>query len=59
MVVWLCLPAIFLSALWFPLAWVPVVGGYADKLLDLLLAFCIYTALSRETRRYRETVLGQ
>lgn len=55
-VVWVCLAAILLSAIWFPLAWIPFVGSYLDKVLDLLLAYFIYMALSRETRRYRETL---
>ncbi|MBI3410035.1 MAG: hypothetical protein HY040_16970 [Planctomycetes bacterium] len=56
LVVWACLVAILLSAFWFPLAWIPFVGSYLDKVLDLLLAYFIYMALSRETRRYRETL---
>ena len=56
LIVWLFLPAILLSGWWFPLAWLPVVGHYLDKVLDLLLGFCIYKALSRELRRYRDLV---
>jgi hypothetical protein len=56
MVVWLFIPAILLSSWWFPLSYLPLVGHYLDKILDLLLAFCVYKALSRETRRYREIV---
>ena len=60
LVVWTCLAAIALSDFWFPLAWLPILGPYVfDKVLDLLLAFCIYKALSRETRRYREVLAGR
>jgi hypothetical protein len=48
------LPLFFTSGLWCPLAWVPVVGTVIEKVIDLLLAFCMYKALSREARRYRE-----
>jgi hypothetical protein len=54
LVVWLFIPAILTSGLWFPLAWIYVIGPPLDKLFDLLLAFCVYKALSREARHYRE-----
>jgi hypothetical protein len=54
MVVWLFVPAILLSGWWFPLAYVPLIGSYLDKIFDLILAFCIYKALSREAHRYRQ-----
>jgi hypothetical protein len=54
LVVWLFIPAILTSRWWFPLAYIPFFGPFLDKALDLLLAFCVYKALSRETRRYRE-----
>ena len=57
MIAWLFIPAILTSGWWFPLAWLPIIGTYLDKTLDLLLAFCVYKALSRELRRYREVVL--
>ena len=43
---------IFLSGWWSPLSWVPVLGTLIDKLLDLVLAFFVYKALSREAQRY-------
>ncbi len=58
LVVWPFLVLILLSHYWFPLAWILGVGTYFDKLVDLLLAFCIYKALSREARRYREMLRG-
>ena len=54
LVVWPSLFAILTSRWWFPIGWIPFVGGSLDKVLDLLLAFCAYKALSRELRRYRE-----
>lgn len=51
----LCLPALFLSGWWFPPAWIPVVGWLFVKLVDLLLAFCIWKTLAREARRYEAT----
>jgi hypothetical protein len=54
LVVWLFIPAILTSSWWFPPAWIPILGQYLDKLFDLLLAFCVYKALSREVRHYRE-----
>ena len=52
--VWLFIPAILTSSWWFPAAYLPFLGQFLDKLLDLLLAFCVYRALSREVGRYRE-----
>ena len=54
LVVWLFFPAILTSFWWFPLSWIPFIGFVLEKTLDLLLAFCVYKALSRELRRYRE-----
>ena len=34
----------------------PVVGSIMDKLIDLLLAFFVYKALTREAQRYREAL---
>lgn len=56
LVVWIFLPLILTSSIWFPLAYVPLIGIYFDKLLDLLLAFCVYKALSREARKYRASI---
>ncbi len=56
LIVWLFIPAILTSGWWFPLAWVPILGHYLDKVFDLLLAFCVYKALSRELWRYMEMV---
>jgi hypothetical protein len=56
LVVWLFVPAILTSAWWFPFAYLPFFGHPFDKLLDLLLAFGVYKALSREVRRYREVI---
>ena len=53
-IVWLFIPAILMSSWWFPLAYVPFLGSFLDKLLDLLLAFCVYKALSREVLHYRD-----
>ena len=50
----LLLPAILTSHWWVPFAPVPVIGGLLDKLVDLLLAFVMFKALSREARRYLE-----
>src|SRR5438552_566703 len=47
----LLLPAILTSHWWVPFAPVPVIGGLLDKLVDLLLAFVMFKALSREARR--------
>jgi hypothetical protein len=50
------LPAILTSSLWFPGShfwW--ILGDVLDKLLDLLLAFIMYKALSREAQRYLQT----
>ena|SRR6516162_969539 len=47
------LAMIFTSGLWFPLAYLPLLGPPFDKILDVLLAFLTYKVLSREARRYR------
>jgi hypothetical protein len=49
------LPAILLSHWWLPFANVPVIGPFADKVLDLVLAFIMFKALSREAHRYLES----
>jgi hypothetical protein len=53
-VLWLLIPAILTSGWWFPLGWLPFLGTFLDKAFDVVLAFGVYKALSRETRRYRE-----
>jgi hypothetical protein len=47
------LALIFTSGLWFPLAYLPLLGPPFEKILDVLLAFLTYKVLSREARRYR------
>jgi hypothetical protein len=47
--------AILTSQWWDPLAFIPVVGWFLDKLVTLVLAFVMFKALSREARRYLET----
>src|SRR5579862_1685631 len=47
--------AILTSQWWNPLAFIPVVGGVLVKLVNLVLAFIMFKALSREARRYMET----
>jgi hypothetical protein len=59
LIVFVLVPVILLSHWWFPLAWVPLVGRYVDKVLDLFLAFFVYKALSREAQRYLETRGGR
>jgi hypothetical protein len=54
LVVWLFIPALLTSRWWFPLSYVPFFGSFFDKALDLLMAFCVYKALSREARHYRQ-----
>jgi hypothetical protein len=46
------LVAILTSSWWDPLAYLWLVGPWLDKLLDLVLAFVMFKALSREARRY-------
>jgi|SRR5581483_1750099 len=55
LVAFLLVPAILTSQLWDPLYYLPVVGGFLDKAFDLVLAFVLYKALSRDVRRYRQT----
>ncbi len=52
--VWVIIPAILTSGWWFPAAYFPYLGTFLDKFFDLLLGFCVYQALSRDLRRYRE-----
>ena len=54
--VWILIPAILTSSWWFPAAYFPYLGTFFDKAFDLLLGFCVYRALSREVRRYRESL---
>jgi hypothetical protein len=56
LVVWFFIPAILTSGWWFPLAYIPLLGVYLDKEFDLLLAFCVYKALSRELHRYKSII---
>jgi hypothetical protein len=56
LVVFGLVPLILLSHFWFPLAWLPLLGSYLDKLLDLALAFLVYKTMSREAHRYREAL---
>jgi len=42
-----------------PFAFVPFVGPVLDKVVDLILAFFVYKALSREARRYRQLREGR
>ena len=48
------LPALLTSHWWLPLAWLPAVGGLFVSAVNLVLAFALYKALSREARRYAE-----
>jgi hypothetical protein len=50
------LVAILTSSWWDPLAYLWLVGPWLDKLVDLVLAFVMFKALSRETRRYSDEV---
>ena len=54
MAVLFTLPLVLLSGWWFPGAYIPLVGPYLDKLLDLIIAFMAYKALAREARRYQQ-----
>jgi hypothetical protein len=49
----LFLPVILLSKWWCPLSWLFLVGDYLDKIVDVILAWVVYKALSREARRYQ------
>jgi hypothetical protein len=42
------------SGWWFPLAWLPVVGVYVDKVFDVVIAYALYKVVSHESRRYRQ-----
>ena len=48
------LPAILTSHWWLPLGWLPAVGGLLVSAVNLVLAFALYKALSREVQRYKE-----
>jgi hypothetical protein len=50
----LLVPFILTSHLWLPVYNLPIVGPVLDKVVDLLLAFFAYKALSREAQRYRQ-----
>jgi hypothetical protein len=43
------------SSYWLPMAGIPVVGPFLDKLVDLGLGFILFKVLGHEARRYRET----
>jgi len=47
-------PLILTSGWWFLPAHIPAVGEILEKVMDFVLAFFLYKALSREARRYRE-----
>jgi hypothetical protein len=51
-IVVLMVPLILFSDWWFPPAYLPFVGKYFDKVLDIFLTFIAYMVLSREARRY-------
>jgi hypothetical protein len=51
--------AILTSHWWWPLGGLPIVGSVLVKLIDLVLAFIIFKALTRESRRYMEVVKGK
>jgi hypothetical protein len=53
MSVLILVPAILSSQWWLPMAATPVFGAVLDKTVDLLLAFFLYQALSREAHRYQ------
>ena len=44
---------------WIPFTTLPVLGPLGDKAIDLILAFFVFRALSREARRYREAVAAR
>jgi hypothetical protein len=48
------IPAILISHWWLPFAQVWIVGEIFDKLIDLVLAFVVFKALTREAQRYRD-----
>jgi hypothetical protein len=50
------LPLILTSHWWLPLAWLPGFGGLFVSIVNLLLAFALYKALSREVRRYHDYI---
>jgi hypothetical protein len=50
------LPLILTSHWWLPLAWLPGFGGFFVSIVNLLLAFALYKALSREVRRYHDYI---
>src|SRR5260370_5857569 len=52
LLVMILLAMIFTSGLWFPLAYLPLLGPPCDKILDVILAFLTYKVLSRDARRY-------
>jgi hypothetical protein len=47
-------PAILTSHWWLPFSHVVVIGELFDKVVDLILAFVVVKALSREARRYMQ-----
>jgi len=50
------LPLILTSHWWLPLAWLPGFGGFFVSIVNLVLAFALYKALSREVRRYHDYI---
>ncbi len=59
LIVLILLPLIFVSGWLVPLAYVPLLGPILDKIVDLVLAFFAYKALSREARRYLQVKSGR
>jgi hypothetical protein len=51
----LLLPAILTSQWWLPIPKLFGIGEVVDKLFNVVLAFVMFKALSREARRYLET----
>jgi hypothetical protein len=47
---------ILTSHLWSPVYFLPLIGGFADKLVDLVVALLLYKVLGREVRRYEEAL---
>jgi hypothetical protein len=50
------LPLILTSHWWLPLAWLPGFGSFFVSIVNLVLAFALYKALSREVRRYQDYI---
>lgn len=54
-VLYATLGLIVTSHWWFPLSWFWGIGVWIDKLMTLILGFFVFTILSRETRRHRDS----